>query len=671
MEVGTPNRIDRLESAFADHEDGNLFVQLADAYREAGEHERALNVLRKGLEKHASFTPGFVLLGRILVEQRRFPEALVTFERVLEIDANNADARVALGEIMHQLKGAGSDAGAGAGAVRVGSSDANPILVSVPVPVLAQVPLTAPVSGAGPVLEAAPTGDELMPWDEPAPRNGSARLQDNAPPHQQQPAAAPVEASALFSDDAFAMIPQDDAPAHDATGIERAQAIITQAGHLDSMAVALADLLVGLLEYRDPFFRGGTSLTRLLASAIAKELGMNAEEVQAIALGTVLRDLGQVPLKGLISKPELGDEGRRRVENHVETALELLASVNLPPMVRDVIRHHHERWDGGGYPDGLVGEAIPLAARIVSVADSFAAMISARPHRLPRRVPAALDDIKAAASKQFDPNVVSVLQRVLQGSDWRGLRFGLRNHLLIVDPDDSRAMVLATKLCSHGYLAEAAFDLVTAQDRFKRSKLAAIIVSADLDGGEITKLVHEIRETVRLAMLPIVVTDTGVSTRVALLEAGADVCLSRGSSFEELKATLEAFLRREGKAAPISQKTGDAAPWSGLQGDIEDFPLGWLLQVLNYDARTAAIFLTTDGDDGVIYVQGGNPRHAQTKTMTGEDAFRKMLKWDKGSFTVDPEGKSEDHTIKVPLMNLLLDQAVKDDHAAFFGSVNT
>src|SRR5688572_2351415 len=104
MEVGAPNKIDRLETAFADHEDGNLFLQLADAYRDAGEHERALNVLRKGLEKHASFIPGFVLLGRILVEQQRFPEALVTYERVLEIDGNNMDAKLALDHIMQQLK---------------------------------------------------------------------------------------------------------------------------------------------------------------------------------------------------------------------------------------------------------------------------------------------------------------------------------------------------------------------------------------------------------------------------------------------------------------------------------------------------------------------------------------------------------------------------------------
>ena len=91
---------------------------------------------------------------------------------------------------------------------------------------------------------------------------------------------------------------------------------------------------------------------------------------------------------------------------------------------------------------------------------------------------------------------------------------------------------------------------------------------------------------------------------------------------------------------------------------------------MNYDARTAAIFLTGEGDEGVIYVQGGNPRHAQSKSMQGEEAFRAMLKWDKGSFTVDPDAKTAEQTIKVPQMNLLLDQAVKDDHAAFFGSVN-
>jgi HD-GYP domain-containing protein (c-di-GMP phosphodiesterase class II)/CheY-like chemotaxis protein len=642
MDETTDDGVAHVEAAFAANEDGNLFVQLANAYREAGELQRALRVLRKGLERHVSYVPAFALLGRILIEQGRFPEAQVTYERVLELDEDHQEANDALKSIRSKAK-----------------------------PKVASKPAATP---APPAAEAPQASDEdLMPWetDSPTPRSKWARRGTSA----SSPAPAdPV--GPVLTDADFALIPQDDdqlapVPADpvDAVDSERAQQIISEAGKLDSTAVTLSDLLVGLLEYRDPFFRGGTSQTRLLATAIAKEMGFTDEEVQNVALGAVLRDLGQVPLKGLISKPELGEEGRRRVESHVDTALELLAAVNLPQMVRDVIRHHHERWDGAGYPDSLAGEAIPLGARIVAVADSFAAMISARPHRLPRRVPAALEDIRSEVGKQYDPAVVGVLERVLRGSDWRGLRFGLRHHLLIVDPDESRAMVLATKLCSHGYLAEASFDFETASERVKRSKLAAIVISADTREQDINKLVREVRETARIAMLPVIVTDAGVSARVNLLEAGADVCLSRGASFEELKATVEAFLRREGKSAPMQAKSGDAAPWSGLQGDIEDFPLAWLLQVLNYDARTAAIFLRGEGDDGVIYVKGGSPRHAQTKHVKGEEAFRNMLQWEKGSFTVDPDATTNAHTIKTPLMNLLLDQAVKDDHAAFFGAV--
>jgi hypothetical protein len=131
---------------------------------------------------------------------------------------------------------------------------------------------------------------------------------------------------------------------------------------------------------------------------------------------------------------------------------------------------------------------------------------------------------------------------------------------------------------------------------------------------------------------------------------------------------MEAFLRREGKPVPAAG-SGRAESWAGLQGDIEDFPLGWLLQVLNYDSRSAAVFLNGPDDDGAIYLDRGNPRHAQTRDLTGEAAFRAMLKWPRGSFSVDPDASTEEQTIRSSLMNLLLEQAVEDDHAAFFGQV--
>lgn len=606
MDTKTIARFQQLEDQLAEHSDGSLFVQLAEAYLEGGEHERALAVLRRGLERHSGYVDAYAMMGRVLLDQGRYPEAQVTYERVLELDPSNAQAMEAMNKITDALQ----------------QSAAQP----------------AP----------APAADSMMPWEEdanPVPAPGPVPVVP----------AAPSREAELLKSNLLAVA---------GTAAEGESKV-------DTTAIALADLLVGLLEYRDPFFRGGTSLTRLLTGAIGRELKLPQDEINCYVLGAVLRDLGQVPLKGLISKPgeELAAARKRKVEGHVDTALEMLAAINLPESVRKSIRYHHERFDGSGYPEHLVGEAIPLGARIVAVADAFAAMISARPHRLPHSVPSALEEVKKTAGSQFDPAVVDALVRVLEGSDWRGLRFGLRHHVLIVDSDETRAMVLATKLCSNGYLAEAAFDAETAQERLNRTQIDGMIVSGELANDGAPVLLKEVRDNARLAMMPVLITDAGVSHRVELLEAGGDVCLGKGSSFEEIKATLEAFFRREGKLKKTNKSSG--TDWAGLQGDIQDFPLQWLMQVLNYDSRTAAIFLVTENEEGAIYVSNGNPKHARTKKMLGEEAFRHMLHWQKGSFTVDPDAKTEEQTIKTPLMNLLLDQAVQDDHAAFFGAVKT
>ena len=613
MDTKTIARFQQLEEQLAEHADGSLFVQLAEAYLGGGEHERALAVLRRGLERHSGFAPAYAMMGRVLLDQQRYPEAQVTFERVLELDPTDQDAVAALERISAALR---------------------------------QSAATAPAAEP-----PAASAEGLMPWEEDALTPPAVAAAD-AP----VPVATPSPEAELLKSNLLAV-------ARTATAESE--------GKVDTTAIALADLLVGLLEYRDPFFRGGTSLTRLLTGAIGRELKLPPDEVNCYVLGAVLRDLGQVPLKGLISKPgeELAAARKRKVEGHVDTALEMLAAINLPESVRKSIRYHHERFDGSGYPEHLVGEAIPLGARIVAVADAFAAMISARPHRLPHSVPAALEEVTKTAGTQFDPAVVDALVRVLEGSDWRGLRFGLRHHVLIVDSDETRAMVLATKLCSNGYLAEAAFDGDTARERLNRTQIDGLIVSGELANDGAAQLLQEVRDNARLAMMPVLITDAGVTQRVPLLEAGGDVCLSKGSSFEEVKATLEAFFRREGKLKKTNKSAG--TDWAGLQGDIQDFPLQWLMQVLNYDSRTAAIFLVTENEEGAIYVSNGNPKHARTKKLLGEEAFRHMLHWQKGSFTVDPDAKTEEHTIKTPLMNLLLDQAVQDDHAAFFGAVKT
>jgi HD-GYP domain-containing protein (c-di-GMP phosphodiesterase class II) len=446
-----------------------------------------------------------------------------------------------------------------------------------------------------------------------------------------------------------------------------------------SPLIAVADLLVGLLEYRDPFFRGSSSLTRLLAKGVGQELGLAPDARVNLELAAVLRDLGRLALGGKLL-PSGGtmrtQDARRRIERHVDLALELLEGIELPMEVRSAVRHHHERWDGGGYPDGLAGEAIPLPARILAVVDSFAAMVSPRSYRVPRKTAEALKELQDEAGALYDPKVVEALARVLGRREHPTLGSAQRQHIILVNSDQPGAVVTAAKLCSEGYLAEVAANVGAARERLRRVPVAALVVSADVEDEDMAGFVAGLRSDPMFGGLPVVAINAdGVAWRVRLLEAGADVCFPPGVSYAELQGTLGALVRRtlrsSGGAAAGAARPSDSH-WLALQGDIKDFPLTWLLQVMKYDSRTAAIAIRTGEEEGVIYLRQGDAVHAQLRDGTrGEDALRHMLGWGKGRFTVQPDARPRETTIRSSIMHLLLTQAVDQDHAAagIFGAV--
>jgi HD-GYP domain-containing protein (c-di-GMP phosphodiesterase class II) len=457
-------------------------------------------------------------------------------------------------------------------------------------------------------------------------------------------------------------------------------AALAAGGGARATLIALADLLVGLLEYRDPFFRGSSSLTRLLAKGVVQELGLATEARDNLELAAVLRDLGRLALGGrLISSGERipTQVARRRIERHVDLALELLEGIELPLEVRAAVRHHHERWDGGGYPDGLAGESIPIPARILAVVDSFAAMVSPRSYRVPRKSAEALKELQEGAGTLYDPKVVEALSRVLGRRDHPALGSAQRQHVLLVNPDHPGAVVTAAKLCSEGYLAEVATDVGAARDRLRRVPMAALVVSADAEPDDVAGFISTLRADPMFVGLPVVAVNAdGVEWRVRLLEAGADVCFPPGVSYAELKGTLGALVRRTlrvSTAGAAGTGARSESAWLALQGDIRDFPLTWLLQVMKYDSRTAAIAIRTGQEEGVIYLRQGDAIHAQLRNGTrGKEALRDMLGWTRGRFTVRPDARPKVVTIRSSIMHLLLTQAVDEDHAAagIFGAVS-
>jgi putative nucleotidyltransferase with HDIG domain len=173
--------------------------------------------------------------------------------------------------------------------------------------------------------------------------------------------------------------------------------------------------LVARLELKEGYEGDHTAAVGNVAVAIATRLGLSAEERRLVELGALLHDVGKLTVPdGVLTKPgPLNELEWGAVRRHAALGEQLLSHIVDLPDVLAVVRSHHERWDGAGYPDGKRGEEIPLPARIVAVADAFQAMIEPRPYRRPRSRAAALAEIVAESERQFDPLCVEALQAVL------------------------------------------------------------------------------------------------------------------------------------------------------------------------------------------------------------------------------------------------------------------
>ncbi len=168
--------------------------------------------------------------------------------------------------------------------------------------------------------------------------------------------------------------------------------------------------LSAAIEARDPYARGHASRVTVFAQAMARRIGLDKERLSVLRLGALLHDVGKltVPPAVLLKGGPLTEVELVQVRRHPAAGVRMLRSLGAPREILPCVLHHHERWDGAGYPRGRAGERIPLEARILTVADSFDAMTSTRPYRAPRETQEALEELRRCAGTQFDPDLVGV-----------------------------------------------------------------------------------------------------------------------------------------------------------------------------------------------------------------------------------------------------------------------
>ena len=186
--------------------------------------------------------------------------------------------------------------------------------------------------------------------------------------------------------------------------------VAEQAHRLEALFLASIQSLADALEVKDPYTHGHSLRVSRYSVAIARAIGLDAHAIRQIEIGGHVHDIGKIGVReAVLSKPgPLSDEEYDHIMTHPLVGWRILSPLlGETPMALNIVRSHHERYDGTGLPDGLSGDAIPLEARIAAVADTFDAMTSVRPYRPGVPLPETLAELRRCSGAQFDPVCVA------------------------------------------------------------------------------------------------------------------------------------------------------------------------------------------------------------------------------------------------------------------------
>lgn len=311
---------------------------------------------------------------------------------------------------------------------------------------------------------------------------------------------------------------------------------------------------------------------QVYALAVGRELGLNEAELQSLNIAALLHDIGKlgIPDHILLKPGPLTAEEWDKMKTHAMIGAEMLSRMSYPDSVLAIVKTHHEKWNGSGYPNGLAGEAIPIGARILSAVDCLDALASDRPYRKALPLDQAMDKIRAENGKSFDPKVVSVLER---------------RH---VELDKIARETVRNNLLEGGTPSESARDL---------GKLAANLqAESDTSTRSILGPIVSARQETHL--LQGLAGDLSHATKIEEVVSSVHKCLGQVINYD----TLAVYVRRGGDVEPISIIGRNTQLFSMRAFPLTESLSGMVAQnhtpILNGDVRTESCYCS---DSPVIY----------------------------------------------------------------------
>jgi len=189
----------------------------------------------------------------------------------------------------------------------------------------------------------------------------------------------------------------------------RAAAVMEVTGQVERASMGSLLALVRAAEAKDPHTRRHNEHVAQYSAGLAEAAGVPRKMRQSLGAAALLHDIGNIGVPDhILTKPgRLSDEEFEFIRRHPALGADILSKITLFGREATAVRHHHENWDGSGYPDGLMAEEIPLAARIIRVADSMDAMLTDRSHRDGYETDRMLGELRCCAGRQFDPEIAS------------------------------------------------------------------------------------------------------------------------------------------------------------------------------------------------------------------------------------------------------------------------
>ncbi len=256
-------------------------------------------------------------------------------------------------------------------------------------------------------------------------------------------------------------------------------------GELRGSYLATVKMLADAIEVKDPFLRGHSDEVSGLVRAMASRLGLEDERREQLIFGSLLHDIGKLGVsERILLKPgPLTEEEFSAVKMHPRIGYRLVAQLPLLQPVAAAILHHHERFDGTGYPSGLAGERIPLEARVIAIIDAFSAMISDRPYQAAIAIGDALSELERCAGTHFDPKLVRIFTEEVRAGIPADDSPGLTLAEALSDPELMELRDGAEPMFGFGSFSSTdSLTLLRSHSAF-RERLGAEVERAGLEGS--------------------------------------------------------------------------------------------------------------------------------------------------------------------------------------------